>query len=97
MRAQRQLQSGGAPPAVMARLPESISLEIVRAPAEYAVPVKQDRCAPASLWQPRMSIECTGFKDPHPQPPPCPLPGTAAQRRERARSAGASSRHSRRA
>lgn len=30
-----------------AGLPEAVSVEITRAPAEYAVPVKQDRCAAA--------------------------------------------------
>ena len=43
MQAQQRLNVAAPPPATMANLPEAVSLEIVRAPAEYAVPVKQDR------------------------------------------------------
>jgi hypothetical protein len=43
VRAQRLLRSG-ASEASMAKLPEALSLEILRAPSEFAVPVKQDRC-----------------------------------------------------
>ena len=45
IRAQQLLRAGAAAsPEGLARLPEALSLEIVRAPAEFAVPVKQDRC-----------------------------------------------------
>jgi hypothetical protein len=45
-RAQQRRRQDSAPSAsAMAALPEAVSLQIVRAPAEYAVPVKQDRCA----------------------------------------------------
>lgn len=45
----RGAQLGGGGGSAAAGLPEAISLEIVRAPAEYAVPVKQDRRVTSAL------------------------------------------------
>lgn len=49
---QRANLADASGPDVLARVPDSIVMEIIRAPAEFAVPVKQDRCACPELRMP---------------------------------------------